>query len=133
MAAGGTGAGRIYVVDDLPDFLELMEDVLSDEGYEVITYPTIGEAAAAAGEAQPDLIITDVRIGEESGLDLVDAIRSDPATRRISLLVVTAATMDVEERGGELLSAHVPVLYKPFDMAELLERVHGILQGAPSR
>lgn len=126
-------ADRIFVVDDLPDFLELMEDVLSDEGYAVSTFPTTADALAAARAAHPDLLITDLRLEGESGLDLVQHLRADPATRAIPVLVCTAATMDIEEQGEAVLSADLHVLLKPFDMRELVSRVHEILQGAPSR
>lgn len=126
-------ADRIFVVDDLPDFLELMEDVLTDEGYEVSTFPTIAAALAAARASHPDLLITDLRLEGESGLDLVRSLRADPATRAIPVLVCTAATMDIEEQGEAVLSGDLHVLLKPFDMRELVSRVRDILQGAPSR
>lgn len=123
-------AQRVFVVDDLEDFLELMEDVLSMEGYDVRTFTTAAEAAEAAHNSPPDLIVTDLRIGPESGFDLVNTLRSDPVTQDIPLILCTAAVMDVEEQ-GEVMAPHtnVSIVYKPFDMPSLLAQIQGLLQG----
>jgi DNA-binding response OmpR family regulator len=123
-------AQRVFVVDDLPDFLELMEDVLSLEGYAVRTFPSATEAARAARDNAPNLIITDLRLGAESGFDLVETLRADPATSDVPILLCTAATMDIEEQAGMVEGAGVSVLYKPFEMGDLLARVRGLLQGS---
>lgn len=120
-------AKRIFVVDDMPDFLELMEDVLSEAGYKVHTFTVGAEAIAAARDVRPDLLITDLRMGEESGFDLLEALRNDPVTRNVPTLLCTAATMDVEEQFQPRGIDDVPVLYKPFDMQQLLARVREIV------
>lgn len=124
---------RLFVVDDLQDFLELMEDVLSIEGYEVRAFRSGAEVADAARDASPDLIITDLRIGAESGFDLVSTLRSDPATEHIPVIVCTAATMDVEEQ-GETMAVHrgVTIVYKPFDMPSFLAQVRALLPDSAS-
>lgn len=125
-------AERIFIVDDMPDFLELMEDVLSEAGYEVTTFPSTAEAAQAAHTSPPHLIITDLRMGEDNGFDLLRTMQQDPTTRHVPLLVCTAATMDVEERGRAPGIGGVPVIYKPFDLRDFLDRVRGLLEGAPA-
>ncbi len=126
-------ARRVFIVDDLEDFLELMQDVLSMEGYEVRAFRSGAEAADAARSALPDLIITDLRIGEESGFALVSALRSDPSTEHIPIILCTAATMDVEEQ-SETMAVHtgVTIVYKPFDMATFLAQVRGLLSNPAS-
>lgn len=121
------GDAHIFVVDDLPDFQEFMRDVLTDEGYKVSTFFTASEAAEAAPNVRPDMVISDVRLGEESGFDLLQALVRDPSTRNIPLLLCTAATMDVEEQSHSLGWQHVRVLYKPFDISELLTQVREML------
>ena len=125
-------AQRVFVVDDLLDFLELMEDVLSLEGYEVRTFPVASEAARAARDRAPDLLITDLRIGAESGFDLVQTLHGDPSTRDVPILVCTAATMDVEEQGDVVGENGVSVIYKPFEVQELIDRVRDLLRDPPS-
>ncbi len=126
-------AQRVFVVDDLEDFLELMEDVLSMEGYEVRAFCSGAEVVDAARSALPDLIITDLRIGEESGFALVSALRSDPVTEHIPIILCTAATMDVEEQ-SETMAAHtdVTIVYKPFDMPTFLAHVRDLLSNPAS-
>ncbi len=118
---------RIFVVDDLPDFLELMEDVLSPEGYEIHTFPSVATAVHAAEEIAPDLVITDLRLRGESGFDLLHAFRKQPETRQIPIIVCTAATMDVEEQAEMIPGENVHILYKPFDMSDLLAQVRELL------
>ncbi len=120
------------MVDDRPDFLGLMEDVLSDEGYEVSTFLSCAEAVSATAGSRPDLIISDLRLGGESGFDLVRALQSDPVLSGIPILLCTAATLDVEEQIEEP-DLNVPVLYKPFEVDDLLTRVRETLEGRASR
>ncbi len=127
-----SGAPRIYVVDDRPDFLGLMEDVLSDEGYEVSTFLSCAEVVDATAGSRPDLIISDLRLGDESGFDLMQALQSDPVSSDIPILLCTAATLDIEEHREEP-DLSVPVLYKPFEVDDLLTRVRETLEGRPSR
>ncbi len=126
------GAPHIYVVDDRPDFLGLMEDVLSDEGYEVSTFRCCAEVVDATARSRPDLIISDLRLGDESGFDLLRALQSDAVTSGIPILLCTAATLDIEEHREEP-NLNVPVLYKPFEVDDLLTRVRETLEGRGSR
>ncbi len=126
------GAPRIYVVDDLPDFRRLMEDVLYEEGYEVTTFRCCAEVVDAIASRRPDLIITDLRLGAESGFDLLRALQSDPVSSGIPILLCTAATLDIEEHSEEP-DLSVPVLYKPFEVDDLLTRVRETLEGGASR
>jgi len=119
---------RIFVVDDLPDFLELMQDVLSLEGYEIHTFPSVSAAVQAAEEIAPDLVITDLRLRGESGFDLLHAFQNKVETRQTPIIVCTAATMDVEERAEMLPGDNVRVVFKPFDMSDLLAQVRDLLQ-----
>jgi len=74
--------GKIFVVDDLEDFRQLLEDVLSEQGYEVLSFERAADALAALQAQAPDLLITDIRLGNENGLGLVRSSqgqRGDPA------------------------------------------------------
>ncbi len=126
------GVPRIYVVDDRPDFLRLMEDVLSDEGYEVTTFRCCAEVVGAITSRRPNLIITDLRLGGESGFDLLRALKRDSVSSDIPILLCTAATLDIEEQMEEP-NLNVPVLYKPFEIDDLLTRVRETLEGKASR
>lgn len=126
-------ARSIFVVDDIPSFLQLMEDVLSEEGYRVSTFTSVSEAAETALQSPPDLIISDVRLDGESGFDLLHALLQHDSTREVPIVVCTAATMDVEEQAEVIRTGRVSVLYKPFDIQDLLDRVSKLLETTPSR
>ncbi len=124
-------AQSIYVVDDIPDFLDLVDDVLTEAGYDVSTFSTAADAVRAIAEDPPDLIITDLRLGEESGFDLLRQVIRDPSTKHVPLLLCTAATMDVEENGNVREIRAVPVIYKPFDIRDFVTQVGRIVDGDP--
>lgn len=120
-------ASRIFVVDDIVAFRELLRDVLSEAGYEVRAFERASEAAEAARAECPDLVITNLRVGEESGLAMVRSLLHDPAWCDVRILLCTAATMDVEENREQLDAEGIPVMYKPFDMEQLLAQVRALL------
>lgn len=123
---------RIFVVDDIPDFLELVDDVLTEAGYEVSTFVSAADAVTAARESPPDLIISDLRLGDESGFDFLRSLLRNPETRHVPMLVCTAATMDVEEQEDLPEIRAVPIIYKPFDLREFVARVRELVGNAES-
>jgi CheY-like chemotaxis protein len=122
---------HIMVVNDSVEFLQLMEELLKDEGYVV----TIGETGAgtrsAAKRSRPDLIVLDVRLPDMSGFEVLDLLRLDPETEAIPILLCTAAVRDVQAQEPILRQRGIPVLVKPFDLDELLEAVRTALQSQP--
>lgn len=81
----------VMIVDDDQMNRELMETVVKRAGYSV-THANSGEQALRLVETQrPDLILLDVRLGELSGYDVCARLKSDPATRAIPILLLTAA------------------------------------------
>ncbi len=68
---------RVLVVDDEPAICELLVDALADTGYEVCTACSGREAINLAREQSPDIIVTDIELGDRNGLDVIDAVRSN--------------------------------------------------------
>ena len=69
--------GRIVVVDDAPDTLEVLQRNLQSEGYRVFTAPSVADAIRILEETPLDLVITDIRMPKVSGLDLVRHVREN--------------------------------------------------------
>src|SRR5262245_13764561 len=90
---------RVLIVDDNPTNLKLVSYLVKANGYEVDT-ATDAEAAIAAIAAQrPRVILMDVQLPGIDGLELTRRLKADPATRDISIIVVTAYAMkDDQER-----------------------------------
>ncbi|BDG09043.1 sigma-54-dependent transcriptional regulator [Anaeromyxobacter paludicola] len=106
----------ILVVDDERSMREFLEILLQKEGHEVATAADLPTARARAGQGDLDLVITDLRLGRESGLDVLQAVKSaSPATE---VLVVTAfATTDTAVQAMKL--GAYDYLQKPFKVDEL--------------
>ena len=77
MNAQGQRASRILVVDDEPDLRELLVDVLADTDLEIDSAGSGAEALAKARRQRPDLLVTDLILGDCTGLDVIDQLRSD--------------------------------------------------------
>jgi len=118
--------GKIFVVDDLEDFRQLLEDVLSEQGYEVLSFERAADALAALQAQAPDLLITDIRLGNENGLGLVRSIRANAETRQLPVIICTAAILDLE--GVEpIADPCLHILPKPFEIADLVRDVSDLL------
>src|SRR5687768_4860070 len=113
----------VLAIDDDETILALYVDVLNDAGYRVVAQaaaPTPSEVAALA----PDLIVLDLLLGGDAlGLDLHAALRRDPRTAAIPVVLCSAAHDHVRRLGTDLLGDGVGLVLKPFDLDELLAEV----------
>lgn len=113
---------RVVVADDNADMREYLTNLLQTSGYQV-TGVTDGRQALDAIRAQlPDLIISDVMMPELDGLQLLAALRSDPRTAALPVLLLSARAGQEASIEG-LLAGADDYLVKPFAAAELLARV----------
>jgi CheY-like chemotaxis protein len=118
---------HILVVNDSVEFLQLMEELLVDEGYEVSLSEYGATARETAKRLGPDLLILDVRLPDMDGFEVLNMLRLDPETRDIPVLLCTAAVRDVQAQEPLLHERGIPVLFKPFDLDELLRTIEEIL------
>jgi DNA-binding response OmpR family regulator len=117
----------ILAVDDDPAILDVVAQVLMDEGYEVLTAGGGRAAVKLAREHLPRLILLDLMMPEMNGWQVVAELRASPQTRSIPILILSA------RRDTELMANDLKVssyLEKPFDLDELLACVQRLL--APS-
>ena len=121
---------RVTVVNDYPDFLELMTDLLTEEGYQVSTIPKHQGAFEQIKESQPDLVICDLVLGGEMlGFSLLDMLYLDPNTRSIPLILCSAAIEKVREISPSLEAKGIRWLEKPFAIESLLKLIGDIESG----
>lgn len=125
-------ASLIYVADDDPSILELVSIILTRGGFDVIGYDTadaLMAALAALAARAPAAVLLDVRIPGRSGLDALKAIKDDPATAGIPVLMLTGdGRLDRIVQAMQLGAAGY--VMKPFDGAQLVERVESLLISA---
>ena len=112
----------ILVVDDTPDNLTLMAELLSDS-YKVRAANS-GEKALKflQGEHQPDLILLDIMMPGLSGYDVIREIKANPATRRIPVIFLTAMSAAEDEKKGLEMGA-ADYITKPISPPIVLARV----------
>jgi CheY-like chemotaxis protein len=112
---------RISVVNDNPDFLELMSAILDeDAGYDVSLFNGQETEIGVLAASEPDLIVVDLLLGGASGWEIVTLARADDRLATVPIIVCSADVTALRERAGELERiGNVHVLSKPFSIDEI--------------
>jgi two-component system cell cycle response regulator DivK len=92
---------RVLVVEDQEDNFQIMNDMLTSAGYEVIKAVTGDEGVAMAESHKPDLILMDVMLPGLDGYEATRRIKDNAALRHIPVIAVTSYAMDGEESRAE--------------------------------
>ena len=121
---------RVLVVDDEADFLATYERLLRREGYEVVTVTSRAAGLAALAGEPPDLVISDLRLPDGDGLDVVRAARA--ARDPVPVIVITGYPSD-ETRRAALAAGATTFLAKPFAAAVLLAAIRSSVDGTGAR
>lgn len=125
--------GKILLVDDDPDFLEMHKAVLENRGYEVFTATSAQEGLGRVRAEMPDLIVLDLMMEKhDAGFSFSKTIKTDPLFRKIPILMVTSVAeatgyrFSLEEDGYWMKTDDF--LNKPVPPEVLLETVDKLLQ-----
>ena len=119
--------GRILVVDDLDSNLRLLEDVLTEQGYQVLVARDGEEAIDVVTREQPDLVLSDVRMPRCDGFDLCRALKSAAATRLLPVVLMTG-TAEARDRITAIEAGATDFVTKPIDQSELRARLRSLMQ-----
>jgi two-component system, OmpR family, phosphate regulon response regulator PhoB len=118
---------RIMVVEDEPAILELITVNLVDAGYEVDGVADAETALARLHDALPALVLLDWMLPGQSGLAFAKALRADPRTKDLPIIMVTARSDEADRIAG--LEAWVDdYVTKPFSPRELKARIKAVLR-----
>jgi DNA-binding response OmpR family regulator len=126
---------RISVVNDSPDFLELMSAILDeDAGYEVSLFDGEQTDVAALVASRPDLVIVDLLLGGASGWEIVTLARADARLASVPIIVCSADVTALRDRTPELERVgNVHLLNKPFTIDEITTLVESLVgRAAPA-
>src|SRR3989337_2829532 len=118
---------RILIIEDETDLRELLEYNIRSAGYEVLIAADAAAGLALARAERPDLVLLDVMLPDSSGLDVCRRLKSQPETRDIQVVMVTAKGEEIDRVVGFELGADDYVV-KPFSTRELLLRVQAVLR-----
>ena len=123
------GKGRVLIVDDEEDLVELVRYNLEQEGFQVSSALDGESGIAAAFREIPDAIIIDLMLPGIDGLEVCRRLRNDARTARIPIIILTAKSAELDRILGLELGADDYVT-KPFSPRELLARIKAVLRRA---
>jgi CheY-like chemotaxis protein len=125
---------RITVVNDNPEFLDLVHDILEDDRYEATTVDgDRPDALRLIRASRPDLLMLDIRMGTDTlhGWRVAQELRADPEFDQLPILLCSADLAALEEIAEDLQAQHhLRAIAKPFSIDELTQAVDELLADA---
>src|SRR5690349_2076996 len=126
--SNGHDDNSVLVVNDEPDQLKLMTNLLNKAGYSVLPATDGLEALAVALREPPDLVISDVSMPRMNGLDFCRQMRADQVLKSVPILLVSALQKDTESVVAGLRAGADDYLEIPFNPARLVAKVARLLE-----
>src|SRR5215216_3352040 len=118
----------VLIVNDEPDQLTLMGNLLRKAGYSILTAGDGLDGLAVAREKRPDLVISDVSMPRMNGLEFCREIRADSELKTLPILLVTALQKDTQSAVAGLQAGADDYLEFPFDSTRLVAKVSRLLE-----
>ena len=116
------------IVEDEPDLAQAMALALGRAGLDVLTVATGGDARAAVGRGGVDVVVTDRGLPDMDGLDVTASLREGGF---LGAVLVTSGHAGADHVAACLGAGADDVLGKPFTLAELVDRVRGLVRPPP--
>ena len=119
----------LYLVEDDASIRELVVYALNNSGFEAHGFDTPSAFWSAMAKEVPTMVLLDIMLPEEDGLQILKKLRADPRTQRIPVIMLTAKGSEYDKVIGLEAGAddYIP---KPFGMMELIARVKALLRRA---
>lgn len=119
-------SANILVVDDDPEIVSMLSTRLTKRGYKVSTANDGHRAIELAKREKPDLVLLDVMMPGKSGWEVARALKQDPVTASIKIVMVTAIGEQVNEITSPLYGADAHI-DKPFEFDRLEKVIAGLV------
>lgn len=120
--SGDQAPKTVLVVDDTPDILRVLKKHLEHWGYRPLLASSGEEGLAMAQTHRPDLILLDILMPTMKGREVCVRLRSNPATKRIPVIFLTALGLPDHVKAG-LEAGAEDYIIKPFKSSDLKERI----------
>ncbi len=117
----------IYIVEDDVNIREIERYALKNSGYQVEEFACGADLFKRLESKVPALILLDIMLPNEDGLDILTKIRADKNTAKVPIIMVTAKTSELDKVKGLDLGAD-DYISKPFGVMELISRVKALLR-----
>lgn len=117
----------IYIVEDDENIREIEQFALKNVGHMAVGFECARDFYAKVKEIIPDLIILDIMLPDENGMDILKKIRTDKLTEKIPVIMVTAKTTEIDLIKGFDLGAD-DYIKKPFSVMEFIIRIKALLR-----
>lgn len=117
----------IYCVEDEESIRGLVAYVLAGQGFEVGTFESAPPFWGAIERSRPQLVILDIMLEGESGLDILRRLRNDERFKQIPVIMLTAKASEIDVVSG-LDSGADDYIPKPFSVVELVARIKAVLR-----
>lgn len=121
----------IYIVEDDSAIKELESYALINSDFNVLAFERGKELYSALDDELPALIILDIMLPDQSGLEILKKLRSTPLYKRLPVIMVTAKTSEIDAVKGLDMGAD-DYITKPFGVMELVSRVKAVLRRTTS-
>lgn len=122
------GQPRVLLVDDEPDFVRLVDDILKQENFVVVCAEDGIQGLKMAAESHPDLILLDWNLPEKDGLEVCKTLKADPKTRDIPVIMLTARGRETDVVLGLEVGADDFISKRALRPRELVARIRTTLR-----
>ncbi|MBX7219739.1 MAG: protein kinase [Blastocatellia bacterium] len=120
-------AGTLLIVDDIPSNIDVLEEMLTELGFTILSAPNGQQALETLQTAHPDVILLDIAMPDLNGFEVCQQLKANPATAEIPVIFVTAMGDPADQiRGFEVGGADY--ITKPFHWKEVLARIENQLR-----
>lgn len=125
-------ARKILTCDDEKNIVRLIQVNLERQGYEVVTAYNGRECLEKVDSEKPDLILLDLMMPEMSGFEVLEALKGNPATAKIPVIMLTARTQDKDVlrgwQGG--VECYLTKPFNPIELITFIKRIFAIEDNA---
>ncbi len=118
---------RVLLIEDNPGISRLVEFKLSHEKMKVVVADNGITGLAKAKELMPDLILLDVMLPGIGGFEVLQAIREDPQTKNLKVIMLTSKNREEDLQRGFSMGV-IEYISKPFKLGELMMRINRALE-----
>lgn len=117
----------IYIVEDDQNIREIESFALKNSGYQIQDFSNAAEFYHAMKVIRPDLVLLDIMLPEEDGMEILKKLRKNPDTKSLPVIMVTAKSTELDRVKG-LDGGADDYIVKPFGVMELISRVKAVLR-----